>query len=210
MTSSLAQGVDNLRPESIDTHELVWERYANDWLRTSVSTYWYKAKQLIILVPDENTLFSGDVRQSGRGASEGPRVRSADALERGIARVGELRAAKRSAARDARRAPELADDISSRRESACRVPTARSFISMDGQYLSSRGDACWQEGVRSGDFQRQRGAAARARRGALRQRAKHLRRAVFRSGFRHQHPQDSILQNGRTARIGLRWKLWTD
>ena len=30
-------GVSNLRPESIDTHELVWERYTNDWLRTSVS-----------------------------------------------------------------------------------------------------------------------------------------------------------------------------
>ena len=38
-------GVPNLRPESIDTHELVWERYTNDWLRTSVSTYWYKADQ---------------------------------------------------------------------------------------------------------------------------------------------------------------------
>ena len=36
-------GVAALRPESIDTHELVWERYTSDWLRTSVSTYWYKA-----------------------------------------------------------------------------------------------------------------------------------------------------------------------
>jgi outer membrane receptor protein involved in Fe transport len=25
-----------------------------------------------------------------------------------------------------------------------------------------------------------------------------------------QHLQDSILQNGRTARIGLRWKLWSN
>ena len=30
-------GTQNLRPESIDTQELVWERYTNDWLRTSVS-----------------------------------------------------------------------------------------------------------------------------------------------------------------------------
>jgi iron complex outermembrane receptor protein len=36
-----------LRPESIDTHEIVWERYTGDWLRTSVSGYWYKADNLI-------------------------------------------------------------------------------------------------------------------------------------------------------------------
>jgi outer membrane receptor for ferrienterochelin and colicins len=38
-----------LRPETIDTHEFVWERYTSDWLRTSVSSYWYKADQLITL-----------------------------------------------------------------------------------------------------------------------------------------------------------------
>jgi iron complex outermembrane receptor protein len=42
-------GVASLRPESIDTHEVVWERYSGDWLRTSVSSYWYKAKELITL-----------------------------------------------------------------------------------------------------------------------------------------------------------------
>jgi outer membrane receptor for ferrienterochelin and colicins len=42
-------GVASLRPESIDTHEFVWERYTGDWLRTSVSSYWYKADRLITL-----------------------------------------------------------------------------------------------------------------------------------------------------------------
>jgi iron complex outermembrane receptor protein len=60
-----------LRPESIDTHELVWERYTNDWLRTSVSTYWYKADGLITLTPDPTTFFGttfvngGHVRANG-------------------------------------------------------------------------------------------------------------------------------------------------
>jgi outer membrane receptor protein involved in Fe transport len=39
--------VHALRPEAIDTHEFVWERYFNDRLRTAVSTYWYKADRLI-------------------------------------------------------------------------------------------------------------------------------------------------------------------
>ena len=45
--------VNTLRPESIDTHELVWERYINDRLRTSVSTYWYKADRLITTTVDD-------------------------------------------------------------------------------------------------------------------------------------------------------------
>ena len=49
-----------LRPESIDTHELVWERYTNDWLRTSVSAYWYKADRLITLAAtDDPSAFLG-------------------------------------------------------------------------------------------------------------------------------------------------------
>jgi outer membrane receptor protein involved in Fe transport len=50
-------------PETIDTHEVVWERYTNDWLRTSVSTYWYKADGLITLAPDRRGAPRHDVRQ---------------------------------------------------------------------------------------------------------------------------------------------------
>jgi outer membrane receptor for ferrienterochelin and colicins len=53
-------GVAGLTPESIDTHELVWERYTSDWLRTSVSTYWYKADRLITLIgTDDPDAFLG-------------------------------------------------------------------------------------------------------------------------------------------------------
>ena len=66
-------GVATLRPESIDTHEIVWERYSGDWLRTSVSSYWYKAKELITLTatsdPDAflgvTYINEGEVRAKG-------------------------------------------------------------------------------------------------------------------------------------------------
>jgi outer membrane receptor for ferrienterochelin and colicins len=52
--------VASLRPESIDTHEVVWERYTADWLRTSVSSYWYKADNLITLrATDDPAAFLG-------------------------------------------------------------------------------------------------------------------------------------------------------
>ena len=41
-----------LRPETIATHEVVWERYTGDWLRTSASGYWYEANRLITLTAD--------------------------------------------------------------------------------------------------------------------------------------------------------------
>jgi iron complex outermembrane receptor protein len=53
-------GVASLRPESIDTHEMVWERYTGDWLRTSVSSYWYKADNLITQkITDDPAAFLG-------------------------------------------------------------------------------------------------------------------------------------------------------
>ena len=70
------QNVTGLRPESIDTHECVWERYTDDWLRTSVSTYWYKAEGLITLTTDEATFLGvtyanqGEVRAKGLGSLE--------------------------------------------------------------------------------------------------------------------------------------------
>ncbi len=64
-------GVIDLRPETIDTHEVVWERYTSDWLRTSVSTYWYGANRLLTLDVDPSAFLgatfvnAGQVRASG-------------------------------------------------------------------------------------------------------------------------------------------------
>ena len=37
----------DLQPEFIRTHEVVWEQYVGEWLRTSASTYRYAVSQLI-------------------------------------------------------------------------------------------------------------------------------------------------------------------
>ena len=66
-------GTAALRPESIDTHELVWERYTHDWLRTSVSGYWYKADGLIALTPVGRPL---PARPTSTAGGRGPQVSS--------------------------------------------------------------------------------------------------------------------------------------
>jgi hypothetical protein len=69
--------VNLLRPESIDTHELVWEQYVNGWVRTSASAYWYNADRLITTMIDDSALLGlsytnqGQVRR--RASSSKPR-----------------------------------------------------------------------------------------------------------------------------------------
>ncbi len=59
-SSTSARTSPRCGPESIDTHEFVWERYTADWLRTSVSAYWYKAESLITLTAtDDPAAFLG-------------------------------------------------------------------------------------------------------------------------------------------------------
>jgi iron complex outermembrane receptor protein len=45
---------DSLDPESTSSHEIVWERYTSDWLRTSVSAYWNNVTNLIQLTGDDD------------------------------------------------------------------------------------------------------------------------------------------------------------
>ena len=72
-----------LRPESIDTHELVWERYAHDWLRTSVSAYWYKADRLITLVDDPSTSIGSSYVNLGQVRAKGLEFEAQMRLRRG-------------------------------------------------------------------------------------------------------------------------------
>src|SRR4029079_17300698 len=51
-----ARNEDSLRPETIDTHEIVWERYVGRWLRTSTSAYFNDVKDLLTLTGEDNDL----------------------------------------------------------------------------------------------------------------------------------------------------------
>jgi iron complex outermembrane receptor protein len=78
------ESVAALRPETIATHELVWERYTNDWLRTSVSTYRYRAEQLITLVPEETAFLGTTFVNSGRVVARGLELEAQMRLPRGV------------------------------------------------------------------------------------------------------------------------------
>jgi outer membrane receptor protein involved in Fe transport len=201
------EGVKDLRPESIDTHELVWERYVNDWLRTSVSTYWYKAERLITLVPDDSTFLGlafvnqGEVRAKGLELEAQMRIR------------GESRALVSYAMQSAVEQETLTRLPNSPRHLAkARIslpgPTKRSFVSVEGQYLSSRGTLGGAE-VSAAAPVNVTMVQSLGQSWELFGSVRNIFDARYSDPVSNQHRQDSIFQNGRTARIGLRWRLWT-
>jgi outer membrane receptor for ferrienterochelin and colicins len=207
-TVFFGEEVINLRPESIDTHEVVWERYVNDWLRTSVSTYWYKADRLITLLPDDSAFLGiafvnqGEVRAKGLELEAQMRLR------------GESRASMSYALQSAvQQETHTGLPNSPRHIAKARIsvpgPMDRSFVSVDGQYLSSRATLAGPK-VSGATVVNVTMIQPLGRSAELYGSVRNIFDAQYSDPVSVQHLQDSILQNGRTARIGLRWKLWSN
>jgi outer membrane receptor for ferrienterochelin and colicins len=193
-----------LVPETIGTHELVWERYANDWLRTSVSGYWYRADQLITQVPtDDPTAYlqstfvnEGKVRANGLELEAQVRLRgnvlglASYALQRATdIATGEL------LVNSPRQLAKMRISVPG--------PIAKSLASLEVQYIGSRrtilgntvGDAATASLTMIVPF-----GGSFELIGSIRN--------IFDTKYLDpaSDEKDVIAQNGRTMRIGLRWK----
>ena len=212
--SYFGERVQALRPEAIDTHEFVWERYFNDRLRTAVSTYWYKADRLITPTLDPDTLGGISYLNQGEVRAKGLELEAQLRL-RGESRALVSYALQRTADR------ETEDELpnSPRHMAKARVslpgPTGRSFISIEGQYLSRRatlprpnlGDFAFathvpQSATLNVTMVQPLGHAWEVTGGV-----RNLFNARYADPVSDQHAQAAIQQNGRTARIGLTWKF---
>jgi outer membrane receptor for ferrienterochelin and colicins len=206
--------VYGLRPESIDTHEFVWERYVNDRLRTSVSSYWYKADRLINFALDDSTFLGVTFVNQGQVRAKGLE------LEAQLRLRGESRAlvsyALQSAV-DQQTHDELPN--SPRHVAKGRIslpgPTARSFVSLEGQYMSSRATLARPGADGTLVAGRVSGAATAnvtvvqplGRTWELSGGIRNLFDNKYADPVSDQHVQDAVEQNGRTARIGLTWRI---
>jgi outer membrane receptor for ferrienterochelin and colicins len=206
--------VYGLRPESIDTHEFVWERYVNDRLRTSVSSYWYKADRLINFALDDSTFLGVTFVNQGQVRAKGLE------LEAQLRLRGESRAlvsyALQSAV-DQQTHDELPN--SPRHVAKGRIslpgPTARSFVSLEGQYMTSRATLARPGADGTLVAGRVSGAATAnvtvvqplGRTWELSGGIRNLFDNKYADPVSDQHVQDAVAQNGRTARIGLTWRI---
>lgn len=196
-----------LSAESIGTHELIWEQYAGEWLRTSASAYWYDASDLITLVtvptvadnPDGLGFVNAISPIDARGAALEAEVRT----RRGLQVFGSYQLQR---ARDRATGERLTN--SPRHLATAGVsfpgPSKRSSVSLDGRWLSARrtvrgahapaysvANVTFTVPVRSGVELT----------GAIR----NLFDARVVDPASDEHTQDVIEQNGRTVRVGLRW-----
>ena len=198
--------VNLLRPESIDTHELVWEHYVNGWVRTSASAYWYKADRLITTTIDDSTLLGLSFTNQGQVRAKGLEFEAQMRLWRD-ARTLVSYAVQGAVDQET----DLTLSNSPRHVAKARIslpgPTPRSFVSIEGQYLSSRTTLAGPR-VSGGATLNVHVVQPLGRYFELFGGAQNLFGHEYFDPVSGQHRQDAIAQNGRTARIGLNWKPW--
>ncbi|MDP3720673.1 MAG: TonB-dependent receptor [Acidobacteriota bacterium] len=200
-------GVSNLLPESINTHEVVWERYTNDTLRTAVSTYWYTAERLITLRTDPSTPLGVAYVNEGQVRARGLELEAQMRIRGGVRAVTSYALQRVT---DQQTGTALTN--SPRHMLKARVimdgPTNRPIIAAEVVHLSSRTTLAGQT-LGSATVANVTVTQPIGRDFELVGMFRNLFNEQFEDPVSGAHRQDSILQNGRTFRIGLGWKFWS-
>jgi iron complex outermembrane receptor protein len=192
-----------LGPESIATHEFVWEQYASGWLRTSVSAYRYKAQHLLTLEPDVNGAFGVGYVNAGTVKAQGLELEAEVRLMWGLESLASY-AVQRTT--DAGRDVSLTNSPRHVAKLRIRVPgpTNRSSASVEWQYLSRRatpgGETVAPEAVANVTLSQPLGRSLEMSFGA-----RNLFDQQYSDPASDEHVQNSIEQNGRTLRVSVRW-----
>jgi iron complex outermembrane receptor protein len=184
----------------------VWERYVNGRLRTSASTYWYKADRLITETSDDSTLVGISFVNEGQVRAKGIEF-EAQMRMKGDAQALVSYALQNAV--DQQTGIRLAN--SPRHVAKGRIsipgPTHESFVSVEAHYLSGRttigGPPVSDAAIVNVHVIQPLGHSWELSGGV-----RNIFGARYSDPVSQQHKQDAIEQNGRTARIGLVWKFW--
>jgi len=196
-----------LRPESIDTHELVWERYTNDWLRTSLSAYWYQADGLITPTPDLSAFLGTTYVNGGHVRANGLEVEAQMRLGAGLQGVMSYALQR---AEDIQTGAVLVNSPAQMAKFRLSVPgpSTLSVVSVEVLSMSSRrtlaGNTLTPAATANVTMIAPVGARFELVGGVM-----NLFDVQYADPVSDQHLQDSIGRNGRALRVGLRWKIWS-
>lgn len=190
-----------LRPETINTHELAWERYTGTWLRTSISAWRSDVNSLITLTEEGDALvYVNGGRARTRGLDFEAELRFASGVQAVFSHAAQR--AKDPATDD--RVPNSPWQVTQARISAPIFEGVLGSFELQrvGRRLTLSGDevdpavianltARWPitEGV--------------VLTGSLR----NLFDDEYADPASQEHLQDAIRQDGRTVRVGLEWRF---
>jgi iron complex outermembrane receptor protein len=194
-------GDPSLRAETVDSHELVWERYTGRWLRTAMSAYTSEVSNLITLVSDDE----GGLTFTNRGRSRAT----------GLEAEGEVRlpGGLESTASYEIRGTEGADGAtmtnSPRHTGKLRMsaPFAGGLIAaFDLRVVSERrtlgGSTVGPAAIANVNLRWNAGDHLTLSAGV-----RNLFDRRFADPGSEEHLQDAIQQDGRSVRVGLEWRF---
>ncbi|HTV00823.1 MAG TPA: TonB-dependent receptor [Luteitalea sp.] len=206
-TKFFGESVVDLRPETIDTHEVVWERFTGDWLRTSLSGYWYRADRLITLAADDSTFLGATYVNEGEVRARGLEFEAQARLWRGW-QAGGSYALQRALDRDTR--VELPNSPRHMVKARLSIPGygAGAFVAVESVYVGDRRSLA-DVNVPGAMTMHLTVTQPLSRSWALVGTVRNLFDVDYSDPASSAHRQDVIPQNGRTARIGLRWTIGT-
>jgi iron complex outermembrane receptor protein len=202
------EGVRSLEPESIDTHEVVWERYTSDWLRTSVSAYWYNADRLITLAVDPTAPLGATYANAGQVRAKGLEFEAQFRGARGL--QGMLSYSLQEAIDQDTDAP-LPNSPRHVLNGRVSMPimASGSFVALEVSALGERQTvtgATVGEAVRTNLTVSHPVAPSLEIYGGVR----NLFDLEHADPVADYHAQDAIVQDGRTWNVGLRWRLGSE
>jgi outer membrane receptor for ferrienterochelin and colicins len=195
-----------LQPESIATHELVWEQYAGEWLRTSASVYRYDASQLLALrVVDTDALFGNYAFvNEGTARAKGVELEGEVRTKRAVQLLASY--ARQTASDETNSALTNSPEHMAKLRFSAPTPWRQATASFEIQHLSSRrtltgaaADAVTiANATVTGRLTRSFGWLATVR---------NLFGEQYGDPASAEHLSDVIPQNGRTLRVGFRWAM---
>jgi iron complex outermembrane receptor protein len=199
------QGPD-LQPETIGTHEIDWEQYFGSSLRTSISAYAYRASQLItftqIQLADDPFAYAFVNHAATR--AKGLEFEAEFRTETGIQLVGSY-AVQRAVDEGDLQLTNSPGNLAKFRISA--PAPGRSSAAFELQYIGERGTLGGRSvgGATVANVNVRKRVTPKIELFGLVANAFNTR---YSDPASDEHAFDVIEQNGRTARIGLRWAPW--
>ena len=198
-------GTPDLRPESIDTHEFVWDCYVNGWLRASASAYWYRATSLITLAPDPSGFLGITYVNKGRVRAKGLEIETQMRLYGGVQVLGSY-ALQQATDQDSHETLTNSPRHMLKGRVSMRGLTEHASIAVETTYISSRttlADNRVTPAMLATITMIQPIGQSVELFGTIR----NAFNEQYADPASNQHLQDTIPQNGRTFRIGLSWRL---
>jgi iron complex outermembrane receptor protein len=195
----------DLQPEFVRTHEVVWEQYIAESLRTSVSGYHYTASQLITFQSLDSDSVHGKFGFTNDGVIEANGIE----LETEVRTKRGVQASASYVLQDTSTAENAPLTNSPRHMAKARVTVpikSRAFASAEWQFTGNRSTLAGNT-VGAATVVHLTGGWPLSKSLVLTGSIRNLFDQRYMDPSSDEHLPDSIQQNGRTMRIGFRWNL---